>query len=265
MIFFAVLAFTSLMLFSVNFYGLFQSLRYDGFKNTPEEHFRFGREEPLPYRNAIKEIDKLFDIDDELVFSGKASKLVSECLAHLEWEKLDPLQSKQTVPFWENPILYILGRFSSLHFYQRYNFTDYRRTIERGFGICGDASVVLSQLLDKKGIPHEIVAFDEHVLIEATIDESRIILDPDFGILINDNLDNLAKNSNLTEHIYREAGFSDNESKLMGRIFTRQKYTYGSVYKFLPKRFILERISYWLFWYGPFAGLLISAAYWLPK
>jgi hypothetical protein len=262
MVFISVLIIVSLCVALLNIFGQFKTLRYSDFMTTPESLFRFGREEPLPYKEALGEISRLTQIDDRLTYAHEATKLVSKSLAHLEWNKLDPLKAYQTVPLWENPVLYLLGRYSGLPYYQRYNFTDYRRTLERGFGICGDASVVLSQLLDKKQIKHQIVAFDEHVLVEIEIDHKRYVLDPDFGVVAESSLKELADSPELIVNHYSNAGFPETDGRLLARILARRSYTYNSVYDFVPKRYLLERISYWLFWYGPVLGVLAGVLLW---
>lgn len=235
----------------LNLFGLTQSIRYRFFNATPEDMFRFGREEPLPHKVAMNEIGKALSEESSVAFAGAATVLVSECLAHIEWWKLDPVKAYQTVPFWENPVLWALGRFSGLPNYQRYNFTDYRRTLERGFGVCGDASIVLSQLLDKKGIKHNIIAFPDHVLVEAELDGKLCVLDPDFGVVTKHSLAELASNSELTTQYYLDAGFPQSDATSMGKIVKKRFFAYSSVFRFVPKRYILERVSYWFFWYVP--------------
>lgn len=246
--FLAVVAFLGLAL---NVVGLIRPLRYRHFNRIPPELYRFNREAPLAYNDALGAIRDLADIKDPLQYAQSATVLISKCLAHLEWTKLDPIEAYQTVPFWENPTLWALGRYSGLEYYRRYNFTHYKRTIERGFGICGDASMVLSQLLRKKRIKHEIIAYSGHVLVEAEIAEKKYALDPDFGVATDFSIVELADNLELTKSLYVSAGYPESDGVLIGNILQRKSYSYSSVYHFVPKRFLIERVSYWLFWYVP--------------
>lgn len=263
MLFVSAVIIVSVAVLMLNLYGQFKSLRFSDFDSVPESQFRFGRKLPLSYREAKAKLKALMEVEDPLDYAQRATKLVSECLAHLEWYELDPLRSYQTVPIWENPILYILGRYSRLPYYQRYNFTDYRKTLERGFGICGDASTVLSQLLDKKSIKHQIVAFDEHVLVEAEIESKLYMLDPDFGLATNHSVEELSRQPGLTASYYRNAGFTDADGKVINIIMARPSYRYKSVYNFVPKRYLLERVSYWLFWTGPLFGIILAWLLWV--
>jgi hypothetical protein len=41
--------------------------------------------------------------------------------------------------------------------------------MERGIDICGDASMIMSQILERNGIESKIVTFPGHVVVAATI------------------------------------------------------------------------------------------------
>ncbi|MFT6836447.1 MAG: hypothetical protein ACJA0H_002497 [Francisellaceae bacterium] len=66
-------------------------------------------------------------------------------------------QFNQLIPIWENYFIYFMGVFSGIPEYERYHFANYQRSLERGIGLCGDASMVISQLLDKQNISNKIL------------------------------------------------------------------------------------------------------------
>lgn len=248
----------STLLVLLNLYGLTQSLRLKSFHFESDDMFRFTRKPPLSYKLSLNYIKKLQKLHSDQEFAIEATTLVNQSLAHLEWNALDPITSYQTIPIWENPLIWALGRFSKLPHYERYNFTHYKRTLERGFGICGDASMVLSQLLEKRGIDHNIVAFAGHVLIEATIDGQQYMLDPDYGIAIYHGIELLAKDKFLLISKFKKAGYKQKDALQMHRIINTPAYRYKNTFQFVPKRYLLERLSYWFFWFFPPLCLTIS-------
>jgi hypothetical protein len=58
-----------------------------------------------------------------------------------------------------------MGKYSGIPEYERYHFSNPYNSIERGIGICGDASILMSQMLEKNGIEADILTFPGHVVV----------------------------------------------------------------------------------------------------
>ena len=185
---------------------------------------------------------------------------MKDSLSHIEWNKVDAKQYRLLIPVWENYFLYLLGNFSGLPQFERYHFVDYKRSIKRGIGICGDASMVLSQLLDKKGVENNIVSYRGHVITEAIFkDNSSMLLDPDFGVILGMNLQDLNDSPASAYSAYIEAGYSEREALKLVRIYSTQYTLFDDTYEFMCKLYIFEYLSYILKWLLP--AIFIFLAY----
>ena len=188
-----------LVLMSINLYGLTQPIRKPGLGVTDQEQLRFVPSEVWSYEQSMAAIEKLdtsLPVNDLV---GEANAVVNQSLVHVEWLKVNPVEYRQLVPIWENYFVWAVGKFSGLPQFERYHFANYKRSIRRGIGICGDASMILSSILDNQGIENRIVSFGGHVIVEY-LDEggNSYLVDPDFGVELNGSLQHLVETpSNL--------------------------------------------------------------------
>lgn len=94
------------------------------------------------------------------------------------------------IPITENFIFYVyekLGWMAS----PKYEYCDPWRALDRGVGVCSQAAMVLSKLLEIREIENRVVAFEEHVVVEAQVDKENDewwIFDPDYGVTIETDL-----------------------------------------------------------------------------
>lgn len=255
----AILTTIGLLLLSINFYGLFfKDIRKKNLDQVSPVLLRFNNDNYISYSDSIKKLNAL-EYKDHFDYAQKANKLVQQSLTHVKWDRVDPTEFRQLIPIWENYLLYFAGRFSGLPQMERYHFVDYKRSLKRGIGICGDASMVLSQILDNKGIDNQIVSFQGHVITEITLNDSKkVLLDPDFGLKMNISLEELVANPDSAYLNYRNAGFSEREAQALVRAYNTEYTTFDNVYAFMSKRYIFEHLSYVLIWLIPAALLLIS-------
>lgn len=255
----ASIAFTfGLILLSINIYGLFADIRKPNLDQISQEQLRFANNNYLSYSDSI---EKLKAIEDETQseYAQKANRLVQQSLTHIKWNKVDPDEFRQLVPVWENYLLYMVGILTDQPQIKRYHFVNYKRSLKRGIGICGDASIVLSQILDKKGINNRIVSYRGHVITEATIaGDQKILLDPDFGVEINISIEELSADPNRAYSYYVNEGYSEKEARSLVKIYDGKHTIYDDAFAFMPKRYVFEYISYILKWLIPVCLLVIS-------
>lgn len=256
-----LMAVTGIALLSINLYGLFADIRKDDLGQEEPELLRFAGDVPLSYRESLAKLGDIQQLDG-LEYALEANQLVQQSLSHIHWHRVDPIEYRQLIPVWENYFLYFTGLFSNLPQFERYHFVDYRRSLERGIGICGDASMVLSQMLDKKGIENRIVSYGGHVITEVTLgDNQKLLLDPDFGVNLDMSLADLQARPADAYLPYIEAGYKEKEALALVRIYTTRHTTYDSVYAFMPRRYLFEYGSYILKWLVPAFLLLVSFIY----
>lgn len=255
----ASIAFTfGLLLLSINIYGLFADIRKPNLDQVNPEKLRFINNDYLSYSDSIEKL-KAIEHESQSEYAQKANRLVQQSLTHIKWNKVDPGEFRQLVPIWENYLLYIIGIFSDQPQIKRYHFINYKRSLERGIGICGDASMVLSQILDKKGIDNRIVSYRGHVITEITIaDNKKILLDPDFGVEINMSVEDLSADPGSAYTYYLNAGYSEKEARSLVNIYGGNHILYEDVFAFMPKRYVFEYLSYVLKWLIPVCLLVLS-------
>lgn len=249
------------MLMGINLYGLTQSIRKPGLGLDRPEDLRFVPKEVWSYERSIQEIYELHDIRDRTKAARQAIKVVKQALVHPDWFGVDPVEYRQTIPIWENYFLYIVGRFSDLPQFQRYHFVDYRRSIRRGIGVCGDASMVLSSILSELRVKNRILSFDGHVIVEYLGENGNWTLaDPDFGVSLNMDIQQLKNNGDSIKMAYKNAGYSDDDINTLMKSYGTPYAVFDSVYDFMSMRFIFEYITYVLKWMLP--ALLVAPGLW---
>lgn len=250
---------TGFVLLAINVYGLFQPLRMPGLGIDGQEHLRFIPERTWEYQHSLKQIEQLKSVASESALVNQANHVVNKSLVHIEWEKVDPVAYRLRVPIWENYFLYFMGEFSGLPQFQRYHYADFERNIERGVGICGDASTILSSVLDQYKVENSIVSFQGHVIVETENKQGdRRLLDPDFGVLINHDLETLLTDPEIVRPVYLEAGYSDREVNRLVKAYGSSFRVFDDTYHFMTKRYIFENVTYFLKWIFPVLLILFS-------
>lgn len=246
----------SLILLGINLYGLFQSIRPS---NLTSADLRFKDDYPINYQDALNHLERKPTIKD-YDYLAHITKVISESIAHVNWnEESDPTKYNQLVPIWENYILYFMGKFSGIPEYQKYHFIDYQRSLERGIGICGDASMVASQVLNRSKIENQIVSFKTHVVIAAKTQEgTEITLDPDYGVVIPHPVDEIAADPTIVSPYYSQAGYSDREAIGVQQVYVGRFQKWIGVKHFVTNKYYFEYLSYILKWLIPSLGLLIG-------
>jgi hypothetical protein len=256
----SIFVITGFSIFALNIYGLTQDIRPTDFT---EDELRFGYEPILSFEDSIHQLKPSVE-ETKQDYALRATELVSSSLTHVQWDKVDNETSHQLIPIWENFILYFMGKFSGIPEYERYHYANYLRSLKRGIGICGDASMVLSQLLDKQNIPNKIVSFPKHVFVIAQLNDSDWILDPDFGVYIQKSLTDFKGMNDEIESVYEFKGYSKGDILSIRDAYEDSYIKWDGVSHFITKKYYFEIISYWLKWLIPFI-LLFSGLFLIFK
>ncbi|WP_305966986.1 hypothetical protein [Marinobacter salsuginis] len=245
-------------LLGANIFGLTQSLRKPGLGVTDHEQLRFIPEVVWSYSKSLDEIEGLQRLDSREEIAEQANMIINRSLVHIDWERVDPREYRQLVPFWENYFLWAIGRFTDLPQFNRYHYADYRRSLQRGIGICGDASTALSSVMDRFNVPNEIISFKGHVIVEYEAENGvRALLDPDFGVSLGTSLQNLERNNEKVRERYLSAGYSEREINYLFEAYDRDYVIFDDTYHFMTQRYLFEKASYLLKWLLPFVLIFI--------
>lgn len=246
------------ILLGANIFGLTQSLRKPGLGVTDHEQLRFIPEVVWSYSKSLDEIEGLQRLDSREEIAEQANTIINRSLIHIEWERVDPKEYRQLVPFWENYFLWAIGRFTDLPQFNRYHYADYRRSLQRGIGICGDASTALSSVLNRFNVPNEIISFKGHVIVEYEAQNGvRALLDPDFGVSLGTSLQNLERNNEKVRERYFSAGYSEREINYLFEAYGRDYVIFDDTYHFMTQRYLFEKASYFLKWLLPFVLIFV--------
>lgn len=191
-----------IFLFLLNIFGLFRTLR------NPEIY----RESSLDFDNAITLTEKDFyqklkEADNLSIkeYVEVANRAVNQGIAHY-WNDAGIKVYNLTVPFWENYLLY-LKSFIYPNTYKKYEFCNFKKAVERGVGLCSQQATVLMDILNEKKIESYLVHLHGHIVVTALVNKNENewwILDPDFGIVFENDLKFLENNLDIVESKYKD-------------------------------------------------------------
>lgn len=146
-LFLTVAFLVGLTLLGLNLYGLTKSLRPEGLN---PEVLRFRQNDLTLSKNAFFSSSVRLKSESDYNYATRLTHVIARGMAHVHWERFDPSVYNQMIPVWENFILYLMGKFSGIPEFERYHFTIPEKSMERGVGLCGDASMLLSELLTRE-------------------------------------------------------------------------------------------------------------------
>jgi len=196
-----------------------------------------NREEILPYKDAIKKLDDLYNMHGEtLKFLEAATKIyfISKVPVEYSWK-----EKYTKIKFQENWILYFFRKIEENQIknglkskyggaYIFYQSSDYKFALRRGISICSQDATSFANLLKKRyGIDYNIIGLDGHVLMQAKLNNKFYLSDPNMGLTFNFSIDeyyNNHKNQLSIKNTYNAIGRSD-----LARYFNKEgnrKYNY---------------------------------------
>ena len=257
-----ILFVSGLTLAALNIYGEFNTMRTPVFF---DDEVRFINDQPTEFEQTILQLDRL-EGESDLQFSNRVTKVIAAGLAHIHWERYDAEKFNQLIPIWENYFLYFMGKYSGIPEYEKYHFSDYKRSLERGIGICGDASMILSQVLSNNHIKNNIITFPSHVIVSAQFAQNKEqLFDADFGVSLPFSPDELKQSPFLVNDYYLDAGYFDNDVKAFNRIYDNDYKRWNGVQHFITNKYYFEKAAYFLKWPIPIFFIVISLFYFIKR
>ena len=182
--------------------------------------------------------------------------LVNQCMVHYWVDDDVDLQKSLNiwVPLKENYILhsaaYFIPKLRSVELY------DIEKIIERGVSFCSQFAILLDEILGKNGYESNVVGLDDHVIVEAkTLKGQRIILDPDYGVIIPESISFIENNPSIVKDFYAT------NVEVLTEIYQSSNYIGDDNYH--PNHKIIRMITtfpYWIAWIFPL--LLLSTIFW---
>lgn len=245
-----ILMLIAVLLLGINIYGLFKTMR------NPEIYT-----EEIRIRNRVNDISigypeiipllKRMPGENNIDFAVRINKVVNDGFIHY-WREEGIKKYHLRVPIWENYLLYAAS-FIYPEEYRTYEFSNYKKNLERGVGLCSTHSIVVKGVLLEHGIKAELLDVGgRHVVVRAELnDTASWILDPDYGIVVPHDTAAITANPELVREPYKDMAdlyypdaIDPYTTDFIVKIFGDRKHTYTVDNWF-------EYFSYWAIWIIP--------------
>lgn len=200
----------SLLLLLINLIGVLTPLRnpavYDGIE--------FGGKVRQPQFSAgevYEQMDRIEAIDEQYPeYTKRLTQLIFDGTVHYweEYETGNPFNLR--VPIRENFIIYFINLLRGDR--ENYEFCRAERAIERAACVCSQSSKILADILGRNRVKTHIVGLEGHVVARARVDNQADewwILDADYGVVIEHDIDEIETNLDLVREAYQEQGYSN--------------------------------------------------------
>jgi hypothetical protein len=244
-------------LVALNIYGEFVSLRNPKI-NDGIMQFNVLRKPQESPEQVFQQIDKKTNESNE-EYAYRLTELVYSATVH-KWEDVaDPAEYNHQVPPRENYFLWVLGYLNPTT-YRFYQFCNPYKAIDRGVMICSQATEVMVELWKKTGLDARNIVLDGHVVAEAQVDRQKDtwwILDADFGVVLEHNIQFLEEHPEVIAEKYVDAGYDLKTAKLVTGF-------YGKDGNYVQTNVGICRVEDNLYkwkWYLPFGLLTLSTLY----
>jgi hypothetical protein len=238
------------VLLVINVIGLFKTMRNPELYTLEHEIKNRLNDVTIKYPDIKSQLVRK-EKESEKDFAVRINKVVNDGFAHY-WKQKGIEKFYMRVPVWENYLLYAASYINPRK-YERYEFTNYKKNMERGVGLCSSHSIVVKGVLLDNDIKAELLDVGgRHVVVRAEFsDQSAYMLDPDFGYYVPHDTAAISANPELVRGPYSSmASLYYNEAvepyttDLIVDIFGKRKYVYDVNNWFEP-------FSYWAIWIIP--------------
>ena len=246
---------SGMLLLIINIVGLFKTMRNPELYDLEHAIKNRKNDVTIHYPDIKKQLLRN-ESESEKDFAVRINKVVNDGFAHY-WKPEGIDKYHMRVPIWENYLLYTAS-FLNPKKYERYEFSNYKKNLERGTGLCSSHSTVVKGVLLDNGIKAELLDVGgRHVVVRAEFaDKTGYILDPDFGYVVPYDTAAISANPELVRApystmatLYYAEAKEPYTTDLMVDIFGKKKYVYSVENWF-------EGFSYWAIWIIPFLLML---------
>ena len=130
----------ALLLLGINFYGLFRTMRNPAIYSEEKTLRNRINDITIKYPE-IKKMLKRNENETNKDFGIRINKVVNDGFIHY-WKAEGIDKYHLRVPVWENWLLY-LASYISPKKYKFYEFSNYKKNLERGVGLCSTHSTIV--------------------------------------------------------------------------------------------------------------------------
>lgn len=242
----------AIFLIGSNIVGLFKSLRNIETHKIPERNF--SSHILLPYEDVMSISSRDYISTDQLIYN--INHAVYNGIKYY-WDDEGIAKYNLRVPFDENYILHFAS-YVYPKVFEKYEFVDFKKNLERGVGLCGTYSMIFAGLLEERKIKTKIVNLPGHVLTMVQINKEKNIwylVDPTHDIIINKDLKYIIKNPGIIKSYYTHNWHEEQFNNIVS-VEDYSSLAYHGILKYS-----IEKMSYWLIWIFP--SILLIMAYWI--
>jgi len=244
-----------IILFLINISGIFIPLRNEQIYS--EKNIGLRKHITLTEDQLWEKVNS--DSTDILSYVKSLNSSVNQGIAHY-WRDEDIDKYNLRIPLSENYFLYAASWIYPPTF-QKYEFSHYKKAIERGVGLCSQQAIIISEILKEKNINSKIVGLDGHVVATAQVDKMQNqwwVLDSDYGVIIPHNLREIEHNPKLISTYYSQAGYDKNKINILidiyganGNRLINGVKEYDSRIKSYFLKYYIESFTYLMKWLLP--------------
>lgn len=259
-----------LLLLAANTVGLRSSHRHPGAGAGAAEivdDVRFDAAE------ARRRLEAAGQIEDPAARLRAVNDAVAGGIAHY-WTQGSDFDRSLRVPFTKNWVLYLAAWLDPLwtavfgspeHAVGHYEYRNVNDALERGIGLCSQASMATVGYLLAQGIDARLVSLGGHTVASARLGGREFVLDPDFGVVLDFGVEHAERHPEDVERAYRDAGYPADRARGLAALYGPEgnRVIWGGEAGRRPGRVLLERGAQALKWTGPLALLL--PALWLRR
>lgn len=193
---------TGIILLCINISGLFMTMRNPAIFSE-ENNLRNRINDISIGYPEIKGLLKRKPGESNVDFAVRINKTVNDGFIHY-WKDAGIKKYHLRVPVWENYLLFAASYIDPKE-YRKYEFSNYKKNLERGAGLCSTHSIVVKGVLKDNGIKAELLDVGgRHVVVRAELnDTATYLLDPDYGIVVPHDTAAVTANPELVRESYK--------------------------------------------------------------
>ncbi|MEA3350821.1 MAG: hypothetical protein U9Q82_09390 [Chloroflexota bacterium] len=245
--------FISVVLLGINTIGCLIPLRNpDVYQNWP--HGGKDRSVALTREQVYAQMNRNAKIDEQYPkYTKRLTQLIYDGTIHYWGDQIEDNAFNHKIPIYENYIIYALSQLRADE--QLYEFCKAERAIDRAVSVCSQSSRILANLLIRNRVRANIVGLDGHVVVRARVDKDTDqwwILDADYGVVIEHDIDEVAINLELVRKAYQKQGYDEETIETVANIYAPE----GNQILDTKLDCSLEKHYYLTKWYLPIIGLL---------
>lgn len=261
---FRVLFALGAILLAINVTGLFRTMRNPALYDLEHSLKNRINDVVIKYPDIKKQLVRK-DGESEYDFVVRVNSTVHDGFAHY-WKTAGIEKYHMRVPIWENYLLWAASYIKPKR-YERYEFANYKKNLERGVGLCSSHCIVVNGVLRENGIKAELLDVGgRHVVTRAQLNDGKaLMLDPDFGIVVPYDTAEVTLNPELVRapysrmhELYYPEAVEPYTTEMMVDIFGKRKHVYEVKNWF-------EGFSYWAIWLIPVILMLPATLVWARK